>query len=140
MFRAHVVDALRRAIGQADPQRCKAGSQPALGAPAPAQCLPVGVREHCFDRPAELVGEAVLARASVSGDGEDHLEIDGIDLLLGWDAHCSPEISLSQGLAEGRAPAIARVRQDAAEAHTGGPHAVDLLDRDLGLAPEGAAL
>ena len=137
---ALVPDPLGGTIGDPDAPTGEAGGERTLGALAPAHHLPVRVREHRLGGLAELVGDVSLARASSSGDWEDHRDVDRVDLQVAWNAHGPSQPSRAQALAEGSAEPVTRVRQNAAEPHAGGLHAVDLLERDLGLAPEAAPL
>ena len=78
-----------------------------------------------------------LARTTATGNGEDHRHVGRIDLLLERDADCPGKAALAQRLPEGRAQAISGIGEHAAKAHAGGTNAVDLVERDLGLATVG---
>ena len=83
---ALVMDALRRAVGDTDPDRGKSGFERPLGSDAPAQLSPVRVDQHGLRGDGQDIGDGVFARPPALRDRKDQRDIGRIDLLMLRDA------------------------------------------------------
>src|SRR5215469_9332098 len=128
----HVTNALRWSIG--DPHT-HSGEAP-FRAAAPADRAPGRTRKHGLRRDRLAVRDVPLPRATAPGHGEDQRHVGGIDFLMTWDADSPKQTAFTQRLTEWCAQAIAGIREHAPEAHAGGSHAIDLLDRNLRFAAQ----
>src|SRR5690606_27203719 len=115
MLLSFVENALWRAVGNPDTQCGKACRQPAFCAATPTDRLPACRSQDrlCGDR--EGVGDRMLTRTAMTGDGKDQSDIMGIDLLMFGDADRPGEAASTQPLAEGRRQAVACVSQHCAK-------------------------
>jgi len=82
MLFAHVADALGRAVGHADAERCEAGAQPTLGAAPPADRPPRLLGQQLLGGHRLAVGDGMLARPAVTRDREDRHDIGGYTFCL----------------------------------------------------------
>ena len=79
---AFVVDALGRAVGDADAAGGKARAQGPFGAAPPGDFAPSSLGQHRLGGCGELVGDLVLPRPAASRHREDERDIGWIDLLM----------------------------------------------------------
>lgn len=135
MLRAHIVETLRWPVCDSNANRGEAGGEFAFGAAPPTDLAPRCCLKHRLRWDRSDVGNRVLSRAPAIGDGKDHADIGGVNLLFERDTNRPSEAALAQTLQEGSRNAVSRIGKDTTEAHTGIPDPVDLGQRDLGLCP-----
>src|SRR5262245_5400330 len=133
MLLAFVLDALRRAIGCAHPDRGEAGLELSLRAGAPGDGLPLGTGRHVLGCDRQDIGNRALTRTPAPGDGEDQLHTDRVYLEVTGDADSPDQVATRQLLAERRALPIAGIGQHTAKASTACDQAINFGKRDLRL-------
>src|SRR5215510_8013433 len=133
MLLAFVLDALRRAIGCAHPDRGEAGLELSLRAGAPGDGLPLGTGQHVLGCDRQDIGNRALTRTPAPGDGEDQLHTDRVYLEVTGDADSPDQVATRQLLAERRALPIASIGQHTAKASTACDQAINFGKRDLRL-------
>src|SRR5205823_1885140 len=113
--------------------------QTPLRAAPPVDPSPLLAGQGRFGGDRRLIRNAVFARSAGLGGRKDQSDVGGIDILAFRQANRPLETALAQSLTERPAGPVTGISENAAEAHAGGDHAVDLSDRDFRLRQRGSA-
>src|SRR5215467_4859256 len=133
MLLALVFDPLGWPIGCTHADSSETGLELSFRASTPSDALPFGAGQHVLGRHRQNIWNGVLTPTAASGDWEDELHADRVDLEVTRDADGPAQVATRQRLAERCALPVAGIGQHAAKTDTARDQAINFGKRDLRL-------